>query len=146
MNSSRQVLGKPGFFLNECLVDEQLSRSCRQLHGSPFLYLLLQGSKVPLHAINTDGQAVLQREVLRVLCQYCGVIPMEREVFTHKHSDSDYATEPEALIVAVPQSKCEPASLEAGTQVHHAEHLHAVRRDGVFLLNHADPAEAEGFD
>jgi hypothetical protein len=45
-----------------------------------------------LHPINTDGQAVLQREVLRVLCQYCGVIPMEREVFTHKHSDLSAAT------------------------------------------------------
>ena len=103
-STGRVPVSPPGFFLNGRLVDEQLGCSCGQLRGSPFLYLLLQGSKVPLHAINTDGQAVFQREVLRVLCQYCGVIPMEREVFTHKHSDSDYATEPEALIVAVPQA------------------------------------------
>ena len=28
VDSSRQMLGKPGFFLNECLVDQQLGRSC----------------------------------------------------------------------------------------------------------------------
>ena len=77
MNSPRQMLGEPCFFRDECQVDEQPGSSCRQLHGSPFLYLLLQGTKVPLHAINTDDQAVFQREVLRVLCQYCGVIPMD---------------------------------------------------------------------
>src|SRR5215469_10179741 len=99
---SRQMLGKPSFFLNERLVDEQLGRSRRQLNRPPFLYLLLQRSKVPLHPIYANSKAVLKREVLRVLCQYCGVIAMEREVFTHKHSDANYATEPEALIVAVP--------------------------------------------
>src|SRR5215469_16646384 len=97
-----------------------------QLHGSPFLYLLLQGSKVPLHPIYANSKAVLKREMLRMLRQDCGVIPMEREVFTHKHSDTDYATEPEALIVAVPQAKCETATIKARAQVHHTKHLHTV--------------------
>jgi hypothetical protein len=39
-----------------------------------------------------------------------------------------------------------PASLEAGTEIHHAEHLHAVGRDGVFLPYHANLSEAERFD
>jgi hypothetical protein len=39
------VFGKPGFILDECLVDEQLGRSRGQLHGSPFLNLLLRGPK-----------------------------------------------------------------------------------------------------
>src|SRR5215469_9582499 len=103
MDSPCQVLGKARLLLDERLVDEQLSRSRRQLHASPFLYLLLQGSKVPLHAINANGQAVLQREVLGVLRQDCGVIPVEREVFTHKHSDANYATEPKRLVVTVAQ-------------------------------------------
>jgi len=77
VHSSRQVLGKPGFFLNECQVDEQLGCSRRQLHRSPFLYLLLQRTKVSLHPVDTDGQAVFQREMLGMLCQDWGVRPWD---------------------------------------------------------------------
>jgi hypothetical protein len=56
MNSSRKMLGESSFFLNERLVDEQLGRSREQLHGSPFLYLLLQGSEVSLHPVDTNRQ------------------------------------------------------------------------------------------
>jgi hypothetical protein len=47
-----------------------------------------------------------------------------------------------------------PATAEArlsrvrhpGVEVHHAEHLHAVFADGIFLLHHTDVAEAQGLD
>ena len=48
--------------------------------------------------------------------------------------------------MAVPQAYREPAPLEAGAEVHYAEHLHAIRRNGVLISHHADLAEAEGLD
>src|SRR5215469_11228865 len=48
--------------------------------------------------------------------------------------------------MAIPQAYGEPAPLEAGAQVHHTEHLHAVGRNGVLLPHYADLAEAEGLD
>ena len=48
--------------------------------------------------------------------------------------------------MAVPQAYSEPAPLETGAEVHHAEHLHAIRRNGILLPHHADLAKAEGFD
>jgi len=69
MHSSRQMLGKACFFLDERLVDEELGRGRGQLYRLPFLYLLLQRSEVSLHPVDTDGQAVFQREMLGMLCQ-----------------------------------------------------------------------------
>ena len=48
--------------------------------------------------------------------------------------------------MAVPQAYRETAALESGTQVHHPEHLHAVRGYRVLLPYHANLAKAEGFD
>ena len=50
------------------------------------------------------------------------------------------------LIVAVSQSDREPAALKSVGQVHHPEHLHPVRRNGVFLPDYANLPEAESFD
>ena len=70
---SRQMLGKPGLFLDECLVDQQLGRRAGQLHSSPLINLLFQRTKVPLDPVDTNGQAVLQREVLGMLGQNRGI-------------------------------------------------------------------------
>ena len=62
-----QVLGKPRLLFDECLVDQQLRRSRGQLQRLPFFDLLLQRPEVPLHPIDTNGQAVFQRKVLGML-------------------------------------------------------------------------------
>ena len=51
---------------------------------------------------------------------------MKRQVLAHEDSQANGAAKPEALIMAVAQPYGEPAPLEAGAQVHHPEHLHAV--------------------
>src|SRR6516225_11275613 len=109
--SSRQMLGKPCFLLNECLVDQQLGRSRGQLHGLPFLYLLLQRSKVSLHPIDTNGQAIFQREMLGMLCQDWGVFPVKGKVLADEDSQANGAAQAERLVVAVPQADCESASI-----------------------------------
>ena len=73
MHSSRQVLGKPRLLLDERLIDQQLGSSRGQLHGTPLVHLLLQRTKVPLHPVNPDGQAVFQREVLGMLREHMSV-------------------------------------------------------------------------
>ena len=81
-----------------------------------------------------------------MLREHGSVLPVKREVLADKDSQANGATQPKALVMAVPQADGEPASLEAGAQVHDAEHLHAIRRDGIFLPHHANLAKAEGFD
>ena len=47
---------------------------------------------------------------------------------------------------AVADADGEPAAGHAGVEVEHAEHLHAVFADGVFLFDHADVPEPQGFN
>jgi hypothetical protein len=48
--------------------------------------------------------------------------------------------------MAVADADREPAAGHAGVEVEHAEHLHAVFADSVLLRDHANVAEAWGFD
>jgi hypothetical protein len=68
------------------------------------------------------------------------------KVLAHEDSQANGATEAKGFVMAVAQAYGEPAALEAGAEVHHPEHLHAVRRHGVFFPHHANLAKAEGFD
>jgi hypothetical protein len=48
--------------------------------------------------------------------------------------------------VRVADAYREPASFHLSLEIEHAKHLHAVERDRVFLIHHADVAKAEGFN
>ena len=48
--------------------------------------------------------------------------------------------------MTVAQADGEAAPVEAGTQVHHSEHLHAVRGYRVLLPDDTNLSEAERFD
>src|SRR5262249_12984538 len=63
-----------------------------------------------------------------------------------KSSITDCEGKPHALIIGVAQTEREPAAGEAGFQIHHAEHFHAVRCGGVFIPHHTDVAKAERFN
>src|SRR5271157_5177525 len=90
-----QMLRKPRLVLDERLVDQQLCRSRRQLQRLPFFDLLLQRPEVPLHPIDTDGQAVFEREVLRMLSENGSVFPVKRKVLADEDSQADGAAQPE---------------------------------------------------
>jgi hypothetical protein len=68
-NIGRPAYGPYAFFLNECLVDQQLGRSRGQLRCSPLANLLLQRTKVPLRAINTDGRLLAQNHHVGIRCR-----------------------------------------------------------------------------
>ena len=70
VHSPCQMLGESRFILDECLVDEPFCRSVSQLSRLPSLNLLPQGAKVSLHAVHSNSEAVLEQEILGVLCQY----------------------------------------------------------------------------
>jgi hypothetical protein len=56
--------------VNERPVDDKLGRYVRDLSFLPLLHLPLHGIEVPLHAVDSNTEAVLQRKVLRVLRQH----------------------------------------------------------------------------
>ena len=93
MDPPCQVLRKPCLFFYECLVDQQLGSSIRQLHRLPLLDLLLQRTEVPLHPVDPNGQAVLQREVLGMLGEDSYEIPVKFEIFTYKDPELCAATD-----------------------------------------------------
>lgn len=75
-----------------------------------------------------------------------------REIAAERHvrADEDAIATDEGqshgLIMRVPQSDREPASLDLGFEVQHSEHSHAIRRDSVLVVHDADVTEAEGLD
>ena len=87
--------------LDEGLIDEQFCRRVRQLHRLPLLNLLLQGAEVPLHAVDSHCQAVLQQEVFGVFREDRRVLPVKCQVLADEHSEADRATQPEGFVVAV---------------------------------------------
>jgi hypothetical protein len=52
------------------LIDDDLGSNVREFASLPGLHLLLHRPKVTLHAVDTDRDAVDERERLRVLCQH----------------------------------------------------------------------------
>ncbi|PYV97235.1 MAG: hypothetical protein DMG89_15410 [Acidobacteria bacterium] len=50
------------------------------------------------------------------------------------------------FIVRVADANREPASFHLGLKVEHAKHFHAVERDCILFIHHADVAKAEGFN
>src|SRR3989338_11585423 len=75
--------------------------------------------------------------------EHRGKIPAERHVRADKDAIPASQGKPHAFVVAVPDPDREPAALDLRFEVQDAEHLHAVRGHGVFILHDADVAEAE---
>jgi hypothetical protein len=45
---------------------------------------------------------------------------------THEHAQTDGAGQPEALVIRIPNSDGESASIEARLEIDHTEHFHTV--------------------
>jgi hypothetical protein len=79
--------------LNESLVDDHLGGHIRQLTSLPLLNLLPHGFEVALHPIDSNGDAVDERERLRVLCQHRRELAQDNvSTFCVRLSESDVCT------------------------------------------------------
>jgi hypothetical protein len=65
----------------------------------------------------------------------------KRHILADQHPDANYGGEAHASVVAVADADRKPAARHAGVEVEHAEHLHTVLADGVFLGDYADVTE-----
>src|SRR5260370_10974000 len=70
MHAASKVFGRFEPTLNECLVDDHFGRHVRQFASLPCFYLLSHRLRVPLHSINSDRDAVDDRERLRVFREH----------------------------------------------------------------------------
>jgi hypothetical protein len=61
-------------------------------------------------------------------------------VVTHEHAQTDGAGKPEALVISIPDSDRESASIEARFEIDHAKHFHTVFRYRELLTYDADMA------
>jgi len=48
--------------------------------------------------------------------------------------------------VRVPDANREPAAFHLGLKVEYTKYLHAVERDRIFFIHHADVAKTQGFN
>ena len=142
----RQVLRHLQLGFDERPVDDQLCRDVGELRLPPQFDLLAHAVEIPLHLVHADRQRVLQREVLGVLGEHRLKVAGERHILADEHPVAYGHGQAHGFVVGVPDADGKPATVHAGVEVEHAEHLHAVFGDGVFLLDHADVPEAEGFD
>src|SRR5664279_4229503 len=71
-----------------------------------------------------------------MLREHGSVFPVKREILAHEDSQANGATQPKALVMAVPKAYRETAAIEARAQVHHADLAKAKSFDQ--LLDHGD--------
>ena len=69
VHQTGKMYGSVQVAFNERPIDDQLGGRGRQLLIAPLFHLAPHRFEVALHAVHADSQAVLQREVLRVLGQ-----------------------------------------------------------------------------
>jgi hypothetical protein len=86
------------------------------------------GSKFRCITVYSNRQGIFQRKVLRVFREDRTVVPSEGKVVADEYPQSDRARQSKTLVVGVPDPNGETATLEAGRQIQHAEHFHAIRR------------------
>src|SRR5260370_30397644 len=110
MNVPGQVPGYLKFSFDEGSIDDDLRGFVRKLSCVPSFDLPAHRFEVPLHAVDADGKAILQREVLAVFRQNGRVISLKCEVLTHEHTQSDGAGQPETFVVCFPDAYCETPS------------------------------------
>ncbi len=66
MRVAGKVFGSFKSALDKCLVDDHLGGDVRQFTALPRIHLLSHQLKVSLHSVNTNREAIDQRERLRV--------------------------------------------------------------------------------
>jgi hypothetical protein len=70
MDVAGKVFWSFQFAFHECLIDYDLGGDVREFTSLPHLHLFSLGFKVPLHAVNAHGDAIDERERLRVFCEH----------------------------------------------------------------------------
>src|SRR5437879_4663085 len=66
MHAPGKMFGSFKFALDKRLVDDHLGGDIRKFTSLPVFHLLSHGLEIPLHSVNTEGDAVDERERLRV--------------------------------------------------------------------------------
>src|SRR4051794_17924245 len=134
------------FSLHECGIEDQLRLIVADLRAAPAFNLPLHRLEVSLDAVHPYGQCVDQVEAFAVLGQDRRELAAERHVRAHEDSYADRESKPQRLVVRISDADGKSASLHLRFQVKHAEHLHAVKGDGIFFIHHADMSKAESLD
>src|SRR5581483_11832860 len=80
------------------------------------------------------------------LSQHGGEISSEGHVGTYEHTIATHHCKAHALVVRVAHADGEAASLHLGCEIKNSEHLHAVGRYCVFVVDNSDVPEPERLD
>jgi len=70
MHSAHEVLGRLQFALDECPVDNHLGGDIREFASLPGFVLLSHGFEDALHSVDSDRDAIDQRERLRMFREH----------------------------------------------------------------------------
>jgi hypothetical protein len=100
--------------------------------------LLSHRLKVPLHPINTDRNAIDERERLRVLGEHGSKVSGKRHVRAHEHAIPTGHRQAHALVVGVSQPDREAASFHLGCEIEHTKSFHAVQGYRILIMDDSD--------
>ena len=131
---------------NKGAVDYQPRLVVRDLSRTPSLDLVAERFEASLDPIHADRQRVNHRKIRRMLRQNWCEVALEGEIVAHEHAHTTANGQTHRSVIRIPDANCEPTPIKAGFQVEHAEHLHAVGRDGVLVANDADVSKAQRFN
>ena len=139
---ARQVFRRLEFAFHERPIDDDLGEFVAKLGLLPLADLLGDRFEVPLHAIHANRDSINQAEMLRVLGKHRREVAVEGHVVADEHTVADGHRKAHGLVVGVPDADGEVDARNAVLKTQHAEHLHAVQGNGLFVPDHVDVPEA----
>src|SRR5579859_1052163 len=142
MHRPRKVFWSFQSALDERLINNYFRSDVGQFSSLPCLHLFSHRLEIPLHAIDTNGNTVDQRERLRVLGEHRSKVSRKRHVRADKHAITTSHRETHALVVRVAQADGKATTLHFGCEIKDSEHLHPIWRDGVLVVDDSDVAKS----
>src|SRR5229473_1851262 len=139
-----RCLGASSSPLHKRLVDDHLGGDVGEFAFLPGFHLLSHRLKASLHSVDTNRNAVNERERLRVFREHWSKVPRERHVRAHEHAIAAGHRQTHALVVGIPQADGKATSLHLGCEIEDAKGLHAVWRYRVFIMADSNVAKPEG--
>jgi len=146
VDTAGEMFGNFEFALDEGFVNEEFGGNVGEFTLAPGRDLLLHGFEASLHAVDADGDGIDEGEGFGVFGENGSVLALEGHIGTNEHPVAASHRETHGLVVRIPDSDGETATVDFGREVENAEHFHAVWGYCVFVVDGVDVAEAESFD